>query len=75
MVYCLDTVQKEIDFNYDFLSYFAQLLSGEHHKLKQGEFKYKSKVDNKIYDWPQFATEIVWYGRKGGKNHIQFELV
>lgn len=67
--------EKEVVLNYDFYTYFRKIFSGEYNKLNQGLFRYKTKFGNNIDTWDKFATEIVWYGRKGGKNHLELELV
>jgi len=63
----------EFTLNYDFPTYFSDLMKGGHSILKKEEIVYKARIDNTIREWDKFAREIVWYGRKGGKNHLKLE--
>lgn len=75
VIYKLDSSEKQLEFQYDFATYFSKIFSGQYQGLEQGVFRYVSKIEKKYQDWPSFATEVVWYGRKGGRNHIHFELI
>lgn len=67
------TQQKELTLKYDFPTYFADIMSGRYRKLNKGNFLYKAAANKPIQRWDDFAREIVWYGRKGGKNHLKLE--
>ena len=63
-----------LELEYAFYEYFNKILEGKYQKLEEVKCHYKIK-QKKIYtDWKEFATEIVWWGRKGGKNHYSFEI-
>ena len=65
--------EKEIELKYVFYEYFASIMSGEYKPLKRESHIYKTKIDKQVNSWDEFAVEIVWYGRKGGKNHLRLE--
>lgn len=65
--------QKELTLGYNFPAYFSNIMSGTYQKLAKGNFRFKTLVDHMIDKWDDFAREIVWYGRKGGKNHLELE--
>jgi len=72
-IYTPFSEQKELVLNYDFPTYFSQLLSGDYHKVEEGEFAFQIKINNAICEWDKFAVEVVWYGRKGGKKRLFFQ--
>lgn len=55
---------REFECDYDFLSYFQNLGAGE--KLKEQKMLYSFKAPEKYEEWPRFAKETVWYGRRKG---------
>lgn len=73
VVYVPNTEYSEINLNFDFPEYFSEIMSGSFRKLKSGQYSYKAILDERISKWDEFATKVVWYGRKGGKNHLKYE--
>ncbi len=55
---------KEFESEYDFLSYFQNVGAGE--SLKEQKTLYTFKAPEKYEEWPRFAKETVWYGRRRG---------
>lgn len=62
---------KEFDCGYDFLSYFQ-----ENSALKKEPVHYTFTATKRYDEWPLFAKETVWYGRRKGAtlytNNLQF---
>lgn len=62
---------KEFDCNYDFLSYFQ-----ENEVLRKEPVRYVFTAAKRYDEWPLFAKETVWYGRRKGAtlytNNLQF---
>ena len=57
---------KEFGCNFDFLSYFKNIGSDENTVLEERKTDYIFKARTHYEDWPRFAKEIVWYGRRKG---------
>lgn len=57
---------KKIDFNYDFVSYFRAAGSDESQKLNRINISAEFSAAKEYNDWPSFAKETVWYGRRKG---------
>lgn len=58
--------EKEFECNYDFLSYFHEISSGKNVELSKQKTLYRFKATKEYDEWPLFAKEIVWYGRRKG---------
>ncbi len=57
---------KEFECDYDFVSYFRAAGSDEKTKLEKKKNKITFKAAKAYKDWPTFAKETVWYGRRKG---------
>jgi hypothetical protein len=57
---------KEFGCDFDFLSYFKNIGSDENTVLEERKTDYIFKARTHYEDWPRFAKEIVWYGRRKG---------
>ncbi len=58
--------QKELECDFDFLSYFKNVNSSEKAPLIKKKTAYVFKAKEEYEEWPRFAREIVWYGRRKG---------
>ena len=64
-----------IDLTYDIPGFIKNAKKGDLIKIKKGHFSYKVKDNSKYLNKKKdFAREIVWYGRKGGKFNRELEL-
>lgn len=54
--------------HYDFYEYFKNIYSNNYKPLRNKECKLVIDQDSVPKDLPRFAKEIIWFGRKGGKN-------
>ena len=65
---------KEFECGYDFLSYFQS--TAENRALKKEPVRYTFTAAKRYDEWPLFAKETVWYGRRKGAtlytNNLQF---
>lgn len=59
-------IGKEFTCNYDFLSYFQNVAADADACLKEEKTSYIFKAAEKYDEWPRFAKETVWYGRRKG---------
>ena len=55
-------------FAYDWSRYFSQILCGRHEPLAKLRNTIQIHEEAPMDNWPDYAREIVWYGRKGSKN-------
>jgi radical SAM superfamily enzyme YgiQ (UPF0313 family) len=63
---------------FDFASYFAEIYENLYSTLLEGNVKIRIEGVKLPDSWPDFAREIVWFGRKGGRminNAIKLEQV
>ncbi len=60
---------KEIEFSseYDFKSYFAELLCNNRAELQKKHCDYRVEKPIKCDDWKSYARYVVWYGRKDSR--------
>lgn len=58
--------EKNFECDFDFLSYFKNINSSQKVALKEQKTSYIFKAKRKYDEWPAFAKEIVWYGRRKG---------
>lgn len=56
-----------LSFNYDFASYFSKIYENSYTGLSEEKTQTEIQGVSFSEDWPGFAKEIVWFGRKGGK--------
>lgn len=57
---------KEFECGYDFLDYFQNIGSDKKIQLKKRKMLYIFTASEKYEEWPRFAKETVWYGRRKG---------
>ena len=57
---------KKFECNYDFLSYFHNISSDESIRLESKKTTYIFEAPKRYDEWPEFARETVWYGRRKG---------
>ncbi len=57
----------EMELSYDFPGFVKNMINNEFAELKKSPVKIKITVDDIPLNLPDFAREVVWYGRKGGK--------
>lgn len=58
---------KTLNFRYDFASYFSEIYQNSYSPLQETKVRIRVKSVKLPASWPDFAKEIVWFGRKGGK--------
>ena len=58
--------EKAFECGYDFIGYFRNISSDCNAALKKKKTSYIFKAPKKYEDWPTFAKETVWYGRRKG---------
>lgn len=56
-----------LNLNYDFASYFSKIYENSYTGLSEEKTQTEIQGVSFSEDWPGFAKEIVWFGRKGGK--------
>lgn len=61
-----------VSFEYNFADYFSANQSGKFVKLERCSSEFQVNVKKEYDNWPDFAREIVWYGRKGGSTHYEY---
>ncbi len=57
---------KNFECDYDFSSYFKKVGADKTAGLQAQRTEFKFTAAKKYEDWPSFAKEIVWYGRRKG---------
>lgn len=67
---------KESSFSiaYDFPDYFSSIYNGRHNSLKRTDLLIKIRNENCKTNYPDYARETVWYGRKGGRIMYKEEI-
>ena len=73
VVYRPNVEYGELNLDYSFPEYFSAIMSGDYQRLNSGQYSYNAIVVDSIHKWDEFATKMVWYGRKGGKNYLKYE--
>lgn len=61
---------RECFSNYDFLTFFNEIISNKSSVLKKERIRYIFSTDKTYSDWKEFAKEIVWFGRRKGATII-----
>lgn len=59
-------------FNYDFPSYFENVLNSDNADLEEKEIKLVLDKKGFPLSWEDYARFVVWYGRKSGSNFYKF---
>ncbi len=62
------------DISYDFPDYFTNIYNGKHIELKKSILLIKINNKNCKTNYPDYARETVWYGRKGGRIMYKEEI-
>jgi hypothetical protein len=57
-----------VDLEYDFHAYIQDRLLNRNARLEKIDNRLTVRDHDDIDSWEEYATKIVWYGRKGGKN-------
>ena len=57
---------KSFECEYDFVSYFGSVGADKETKLCEKTINFDFKAAKEYADWPTFAKETVWYGRRKG---------
>lgn len=57
---------RKFECDYDFLDYFQKVASGKTTVLEKQKVLYTFTSGIKYDEWPKFAKETVWYGRRKG---------
>jgi hypothetical protein len=57
---------KDFECDYDFASYFRHIGADKETKLRKEKTSCSFKAAKEYSDWPTFAKETVWYGRRKG---------
>lgn len=60
--------------HYDWKTYFSSLLQNKKAKLVKRDIRYSVNDEFNCDSWPQYAEEVLWYGRRGGKNIYSSEI-
>lgn len=55
-------------YTYDFFGYFKNILAGEYAPLQKRQNTIEISDYSQALSWEEYATKVVWYGRKEGKN-------
>lgn len=69
-----DPCETVFDGEYDWRSYYLSHFLNESDALVRRPVKYVLAQVAAQSDWPTYAREIVWYGRRGGKNIYSEEI-
>lgn len=71
----IDAKHKNFSGSYDWKTYFDQLLIGNSDvQLSPKSVKYCIFDENAVQSWSEYATKILWFGRRGGKNIYTAEI-
>lgn len=57
----------EVDFNYNFKDYFNAILGNTYIPLENKKVRYKFSTPFYTDNYPDYAKEIIWYGRRNGR--------
>ncbi|MBR2589641.1 MAG: radical SAM protein [Clostridia bacterium] len=75
--FCLKEFSKESftqSFHYAWKEYFDALLKNTEIPLSREEVTYRITARAHYKDWADYAKQVVWYGRKGGRNIFTDEM-
>ena len=61
----------EISFKHDWFGYFSDIYQNAYSGLKSGDYLIRINAGSIPHNLPDFAREIVWFGRRGGQNIIK----
>lgn len=71
----IDAKCKNFSGSYDWKTYFDQLLIGNSDvQLNSKSVEYCISDENAVHSWSEYATKILWFGRRGGKNIYTTEI-
>ncbi len=57
----------EKEFLFKFRDYFDAILSNTYSPLEKADVKYRFSTPFATDNWPDYAKEIIWYGRRNGR--------
>lgn len=57
---------RDFESEYDFASFFRHIGADKETKLQKKKTSYSFKAAKEYADWPTFAKETIWYGRRKG---------
>ena len=66
--------ESSFEISYDFPAYFANIYNGNPTRLKESNLQIKITNENCKTNYPDYARETVWYGRKGGRIMYKEEI-
>lgn len=66
--------RREFAGTYDWNKYFVALRSGKDAELEKRPVRYAVNDPSAVPSWDRYAVEVMWYGRKGGKNIYTNEI-
>ena len=66
--------RREFTGTYDWNKYFVALRSGKDAALDKRPVRYAVNDPSAVPSWDRYAVEVMWYGRKGGKNIYTNEI-
>lgn len=71
-----------IESDYDFYNYFENIYEEKYKPLEKKRNRLTIELEKKIYDWAQYAREIIWYGKRRSatlctnpRESIKFEII
>ena len=71
----INTTSKSFNGTRDWKNYFqALLVNNTNYALTQKDVHYKIEDAEPVTSWYEYATKILWFGRRGGKNIYTSEI-
>ena len=71
----INTDYKEFRGNHKWKTYFEKLLVGDApSQLTEEQTRYSVTDENTVHSWSEYATKVLWFGRRGGKNIYTSEI-
>ena len=66
---------REFRGNYQWNSYFQSIFSNAYVPLKKAPVHYTIDTAEVLKSWPEYAKQIVWFGRRGGRSLYSAEVM
>lgn len=66
--------QYSVKTDFDFLTYFSDILVSSYKPLKKKKCSYKVTPERRSYSLTEYAKYVVWYGRKDSRNIYLSEI-
>ncbi len=57
----------KVNFKHNFKDYFNAILSNTYIPLEEKDVEYEFSTPFETKSWPEYAKEIIWYGRRNGR--------